>query len=285
MKFTGLIGLEDVCFNLGTGSGNGIIITKSFFRVDHLQFIGEDLTGAATALHLDGATTLKFGKIRDVEMVGEGTTHMTGLLIDNVAHSDFENLDFDDCKTAIQIVNAASDRNHFEHLHIDDSGIGLDLDAGNEQRFEDVHFHNNTTDVDDVVGDHAWGDVRSETDITIYPDNFVGITLATAAGANAWGGDTEIRSAVTATAPFRVLGVHVEANASEKFRIRLSDDAGVTHFDDIQEEGTANQQKRESIAAGSSSEHIFNKGVKISGSAKSESGNNSVVVWLEIQEL
>ena len=251
-----------------------------------MQFIGESLTGAATALHLDGATTLKFGKVRDVEFIGEGTTHMTGLLVDNVAHSDFENLDFDDNKTAIQIVNSASDRNHFEHVHIDDSGIGLDLDAGNEQRFEDVHFHNNTTDVDDegAPGDHAWGSIRSETDVTIFPDNFTGITLSTGSGTD-FGSDTEIRSAATATAPFRVLGIHVEANASEKFRIRLSHDSGSTHFDDIQEEGTANQQKRESVAAGSSSEHIFNKGIKISGSAKSESGSNSVVVWLEIQEL
>ena len=283
MKFTGLIGLEDLCFNLGTGN-NGVIITKSGFRVDHLQFLGDSLIGAATALHLDGATTLRFGKVRDVEFLGEGITHMTGILIDNASRNDFYNIIIDAAKTAIQIVNAASDENKFLGIRIGDSGIGFDIDAGNEQHIEDVVFHKNTTDVDDEVGDHVWTNIRSETDITIYPDNFTGVSIAAGSG-QAWGNDTEIRSAATATAPFRILGVHVEANASEKFRIRLSHDSGSTHFDDIQEEGVANQQKRESIAAGSSSEHIFNKGTRISGSVKSESGGNAAVVWLEIQNL
>ena len=284
LKFSGLIGLEDLCLNLGT-SNNGAILTKSGFRVDHIQFLGEDLTGAATALHLDGVSTIRFGKVRDVEFLGEGTTHMTGLLVDNCKRSEFNDLVLNACKTAIQVVNASSDENRFNRLHIGDSGIGLDLDAGNEQHFEDVVFHHNTTDVDDEVGDHVWNNIRSETDVTIYPDNFTGITLSTAAGADTFGSDTEIRSAATATAPFRVLGLHVEANANEKFRVRLSDDSGTSHFDDIQIEGVANQQKRESIVAGSGSEQIFNKGVKISGSVKSESGSNSAVIWIDLQEL
>ncbi len=284
IKFTGLIGLEDLCFNLGTGN-NGVIITKSGFRVDHMQFLGDSLTGAATALHLDGATTLKFGKVRDVEMLGEGTTHMTGILIDNTSRSDFYNIIIDAAKTAFQIVNAASDENKFLNIKIGDSGIGFDIDAGNEQHVEGVVFHQNATaDVDDEVGDHVWTDIRSETDITIYPDNFTGVTL-TAGSADVWGAYTNVRSAATATAPFRVLGVHIEANASEKFRVRLSHDSGATNFDDLQVEGAANQQKRESIAAGSSSEHIFNKGAKISASTKSETGSNNAIVWIEIQEL
>ncbi len=283
MKFTGLIGLEDLCFNLGTGN-NGVVITKSGFRVDHMQFLGSSLTSPATALHLDGATTLKLGKIRDVEFVGEGTTRMGAILIDNTARSDFHNIIIDAVKAAIQIVNPASDENKFENIKIGDSGIGFDFDAGNEQHVEDVVFHHNVADVDDEVGDHVWSEIRSETDITIYPDNFTGVTL-TAGSADVWGAYTDVRSAATAINPFRVLGVHVEANASEKFRVRLSHDSGATNFDDLQVEGVANQQKRESIAAGSSSEHIFNKGVGISASTKSESGGNTAVLWIEIQEL
>ncbi len=283
MKFTGLIGLVDLCFNLGTGSGNGVILTKNGFRVDRVQYVGSGLTGAATALHLDGATTLTLGKLRDVEFLGEGTTHMTALLIDNCSDNHFEDLRFNLCKTAIQIVHADSDENHFHHLHIGDSGIGLDLDAGNEQHFEDVTFHHNTTDVDDEVGDHVWSDVKGSFDIDLEPDNFTGVTVSTAAGADAWGADTEVRAAATSTTPFRVVAIEAEGNANEKFRIRFRSDSGSTHYDDVFIEGTVNAVQREAQSAPSGTEHIFNMGTKISASAKSESGSNSVVVWLKIQ--
>ena len=283
IKFTGLIGLEDLCFNLGTGN-NGVIITKSGFRVDHMQFLGDSLTGAATALHLDGATTLKFGKVRDVEMLGEGTTHMTGILIDNTSRSDFHNIIIDAAKTAIQIVNSSSDENKFLNLRIGDTGIGFDIDAGNEQHIEDILFHHNTTDVDDEVGDHVYSDIRSETDVAIVPDNFTGVTL-TAGGADTWGAYTEVRSAAAATSPFKVIAVHAEANASEKFRLQFSHDGGATNYDDVQIEGVANQVKRESIAASVGSGHIFNKGVAITARTKSETGSNEAVVWIEVQEL
>ena len=283
MKFTGLIGLEDLCFNLGTGN-NGVIITKSGFRVDHLQFLGDNLTGAATALHLDGATTLRFGKVRDVEFLGEGTTHMTGILIDNTSRSDFHNITINAAKTAIQIVGAASDENNFLNIRIGDTGIGFDFDSGNEQHIEKIVFHHNDVDVDDEVGDDVWTNIRSETDAAIYPDNFTGVTL-TAGGADAWGAYTEVRSAATATAPFKVIAVHAEANANEKFRIQFSHDSGSTNYNDIQVEGIANQVKRESVAASVGSGHIFNKGVAITARVKSESGSNNAIVWIEVQEL
>jgi len=49
MKLTGKAALMDLYFNLGSGSSNGVILTQSGFRVDNCQFVGEDLTGAATA--------------------------------------------------------------------------------------------------------------------------------------------------------------------------------------------------------------------------------------------
>lgn len=281
-KFTGKVSLNHLMFDLGTGT-NGVILTHDGFSVTFTHFEGSSLTGAATALHLDGATATH-GKVDQVDFRGEGLTHMTAILIDNTELSEFSNIIIDAAKIGIQIVNAASDENKFVGIRIGDSGIGFDLDAGNEQHIEDVFFHHNTTDVDDEVGDHVWNNIRSETDVTIYPDNFTGITLA-AGAADTWGNDTEVRSAATATGPFRVIAVHAEANANEKFRIRFSADSGSTHYDDIQIEGVQNQVKRESVAASLGSEHIFNKGTKISASTKSESGGNSAVVWIEVQNL
>ena len=85
--------------------------------------------------------------------------------------------------------------------------------------------------------------------------------------------------------PFKVVATLAEGNAAEKFRIRFSADAGVTWFDDISIEGEVNAQKREAAVAPTATDHIFNKGTQIVAASKSESGGNSVSVWIEIQEI
>lgn len=283
LKLTGKVSLESINFNLHTGSANGVILTGSRFRVNHVQFVGEDLTGAATALHIDGATTLRHGKVLDTHFLGH-VTHMTGLLLDNAARNLIKECQVHECLTGIQVVHADSDSNVFKNIDIGDCALALDIDAGNEQHFNDVLLHNNTVNVDDEVGDHNWTNIRDTFDVVIEPDNFTGVTIACGA-ADTWGSDTEIRAAVSATVPFRIVAVNAEADAAEKFRVRFSADSGVSHYDDIFVEGEINAVKREVLAAPSGTEEIFNKGTRISASAKSESGGNNVVVWLELQEL
>jgi len=77
----------------------------------------------------------------------------------------------------------------------------------------------------------------------------------------------------------------VEADAAEKFRIRFSKDSGSTCFADIQFEGDVNVARQEVIQMPAGTEEIFNKGSRISGSAKSESGSNTATVWLQVQEI
>ncbi|GAG75237.1 unnamed protein product, partial [marine sediment metagenome] len=113
MKFTGKTNVVNLNFNLGTGT-NGLIMTHGGFRVYRSQFVGEDLTSAKTALHIDGATA-KHGKVVGCDFLGEGKTQMTGILVDNCARSLFEDLRIHDCKAAIQIINTNSDDNLF-HL-------------------------------------------------------------------------------------------------------------------------------------------------------------------------
>ena len=85
--------------------------------------------------------------------------------------------------------------------------------------------------------------------------------------------------------PFRVVAVHVEGSANEKFRFRFSSDSGATQYDDVMIEGTANVAKREPSVFPSPSLPIYNKDTRISASAKSESGSNNGWVWVEIQEI
>lgn len=285
LKFTGKVALENLTIDCGSGSNNGLIISGSGTKGSILECVYlecEDVTGAQTAIEVSGGTEyIRFDRVKVHGVVA----NTKGLLLDNCKLSNFEWVDLHECLTGTQLTNVASDSNIFSHILFNTCTLALDIDAGNNQLFHEISFGNCTTNVDDEVGDHSWIGIHGESDISIYPDNFAGSTVATHANPATWGTDTEVRAAATATAPFKVVGVHAEANANEKFRIRFSHDSGLTHYDDILIEGVANAVKREAIAAPSGTEHIFNKGTKISASAKSESGGNSTVVWIEIQEI
>ena len=94
------------------------------------------------------------------------------------------------------------------------------MDAGNGQHFDNLLLHENTLNVDDEIGDHHWHMVQGNFPFILLPDNFTGVSISTGVGANVWGNDTEILSVASRTKPFRVIGIIVEANANEKFRIR-----------------------------------------------------------------
>jgi hypothetical protein len=285
MKFSGKIALIDLNFNMGTNN-NGVILTGGGFRCTDCQFDGQSLTSASKALGLEGASCIQFGRILECDFIGEGTTHMTAIYIDCVANSIFEIVNIHKCKTGIQIVNADSDFNMFDKIDIGDSGIGFDIDAGNEQHILNVRFHHNTTNIDDEVGDHTIQNIYGNQPITIEPDDFSGVTLSTGDGANLWGTNTEVRAAATSTVPFRVVGLSLEASASEKFRIRLTADDGTIYFEDLQFEGVAVGVVTEVSSFTTATEYIFNKGTQIKASIKSESvGVDTCLVWLKIQEI
>lgn len=278
LNLTGKIAIIDLAFNLGTGSANGVILTASGFHVEQTVFEGGDLTGAATALWIDGDTAL-FGDILNCAFDGH-VTHMAGLLLDNAAQCEIRDSHIHNCLTGIQIVNAASDFNFFRNLDICDTALGIDIDAGNAQRFRDIQFHHCTVNVDDEVGDHSWVNIYGEFPVTIEPYDLTGVTLTTGA-AGVYGADTEIRAAATSTVPFRIVAIHVEPDTVEWYQLRLSDDSGSTFFDVIHLYGS----KREGTAAPSGTEYIFNVGTRISGSLRDETGADNAQVWLEIQEI
>jgi len=281
MKFTGRIMLSKLNFNLGAAACNGVIITPGGFRVRDCMFVGEDLAGAATALHIDGGS-VKHGKVADCDFVGH-VTHMTGMLVDNCVRSWFDRLRFHECLTAIQVVNVASDNNIFTYIDIGECATGFDLDAGNEQHIQNIILHHNTLNIDDDVGDHIYDKIFGQLAMTIEPDDFTGVLVTANVAANVWGADTEIRAAATSTKPFRIVSVFVIADVDQLHRIRFSDDSGVTHYDDIIIDLT---KKVPSATAPSGTEYIFNAGTRISASMKAETGgSDTAVIWLKIQEI
>ncbi len=130
--------------------------------------------------------------------------------------------------------------------------------------------------------DHDWSEIIGAFDIEILPDNLVGVTVATG-GAGAYGGDTELLSAVSRDNPFRIVGHILDPDAApiEWYQVRFSDDGGANFFEVVQ----FITDRKEGAAAPSGTEHIFNAGTRISASARDVSGGDNVVIWLSIQEV
>jgi hypothetical protein len=284
LKLMGKSAVRDLNFNLGT-SNNGLTMTHGGARVNLCQFVGEDLTSAAIALEINNGTTIKHIKSIDNDFLGDGT-YMTALKLDNVAFSHFERFRVHECDVGVCIVDVSSDSNLFHKMDIGDCNVGFDIYAGNEQHLDQCIFHHNTVDISDDVGDHTFAGLVGAFGNIILPDNFVGVDLdASTDGGNVWGENVEILSAASRTTPFSVLGVVVEADATEQFRVRLSADGGVTHFMDIPVRGTANTPQRAAVPLPSGTDRIFNQNIQISGSCKSETGSNTATVWIELQEI
>lgn len=112
------------------------------------------------------------------------------------------------------------------------------------------------------------------------------MTLTAHNDADTYGSDTEIRAAALTTEPFRIRGYVVELDVAQKYEIRLSADSGSTFFDYILMDSAVGIQS--SIATGftAGTEYIFNKGTRISGSVKAESGGEDTCkIWMKIQKI
>ncbi len=279
MRFTGRISLTDITINPGATAIDGVIITSDSPRLRRVLLECEDATGAMTAITLSGG--VMHAVLEDVEVHG-AVANTTGLLLDNAVHNHFHNLQLHDCLTGIQITNGLSDDNEFHHIDFHDCALGIDIDAGNDQTFDDILFREGTRNVDDEVGDSQWSNVSGQFDVAILPDNLVGVTIATGA-AGVYGADTELLSAASRDNPFRIVGYMLDPDAApiEWYQVRFSDDSGSTFFEVVQ----FISDRKEGAGAPSGTEHIFNRGTRISGSARDVSGGDNVNIWLQIQEI
>ena len=89
LKLTGRASVINLNFNLGDNNPDGLILTRGGGRVRKCQFVGEDLTGAATALWLD-TNSAKHSKVEDVDFLGKDGTLMTALKVDQLCCSEFK---------------------------------------------------------------------------------------------------------------------------------------------------------------------------------------------------
>ena len=278
-KFTGKVAIQDLYIDLGTGV-NGIILTADGFRVDDCMIYGESLTGAATAIHIDGTTSVANGKIRNCDIKGNtDSDHMTGILLHKPVCTEIEGTKIGYCLSGLQQVGANSALNKCGNVEFCTCAIGVNIDAGTAMSFDDILLYNNDLNFDDVVGGHLFNGIRGEFPITLEPEDLAGITVDS--GANTWGGDTEIRAAATATKPFKVIAYQLQPSHDENMIIRFSADSGSTYFC----ESIFASKKNKAASGGDATDFIFNAGTRISADLYGSANDRDVDVWLEIQEI
>ena len=288
MKFTGQAAIQNLAI-FTQGTVDGVIFTADGWRVRECGFNSSGTSGATTSVYIDGSAAItKGGIMEDVQFVGNAT-YTKAIHINQSTINEFRHVHIHDCLTGVHIVDADSDQNLFEDVDIGDcdnvSGIGIDIDAGNEQHFKNISFHHNTKNVDDEVGDHVWEGVHGQFPIAIIPGDLDGAAMTTgaaAAGIEAdWGNAYTFVAADAEEGPYRIVGVHVEPADSDWYELRFSADSGSTYYDRILFTGG----KREGQAAPSGTEFIFNAKSELYAEARNESGTDGVNVWIEIQRI
>ena len=278
-KFTGKVSMTN--FAIVHPNMTGISFTKQSFRLRKTGLNSLGSTSACTAVHIDGSagTTIMGGRLEDVKCVGT-VGYTTAVHIDNTSQCDFTNLQLHSSLVGIHIEDALSINNDFRDIIFDSCAKGLLIDSGAGQNFNNITFDKCTTsNIDDSAGSHTWHDIKGEIPIDIYPEDLTGTEIT--AGDTVWGSDTELRSVVTATKPFKIIGYTVDPSHEETTMIRLSADSGTTFFvTDI-----FSSKKGKAAGSGDATDFIFNAGTRISASVFSPSAGRTVNIWLQVQEI
>ena len=275
LRLEGLSAVFDVSIDHIAGD-NGLLMWADGAVVRRLHITSTALTGAGVSLWMDGDDS-----IADDICIRGNLTNTVGLNVLS-ARCQYSNINICNCATGIWIHNAGADMNRFSEIMIHGCALGIDIDSGNQNMFNDIRFHNNTRNVDSEVQDQFWENIFGHFPIRIDPDNLVGILVACGA-AGVYGADTQVIAAAAIDNPFRIVGVNFgpDATPAEWYTVRFTDSGGAPYYDVLMFHG----DKREGAAAPSGTEYIFNADTRISCSARSVTGGNNVDVWLEIQEI
>jgi len=278
IKFTWQASIRDLAFPQ-TWTCNWVIFTQSAFRVRNCWFNSSACTGAVKWIELDWSWwALIWWLIEDIRIIWN-VSYTTWLYLNKVMFSDFKIIDTHFCINWIQIVDIDSDNNFFNNIDIWGCTIWLNIDAWNSQHFNDVFFHENTLNIDDEVGDHHRQNIQGEFPIMIYPEDLTWVEVA--CGDLDWGSDIELRAAVTATKPFKVVSYTLQPSNEENTLIRFSADSGSTFF----AKTIFSSKKNKASWSWDTTDFIFNVWSRISASAWSPSSWRTIDVRLDIQEL
>jgi len=265
---------------MGT-SNNGVIITHGGGYLNHCQFVGEDLTSAATAVSINNETTIKNGRIFDCYFIGE-VSNMTGIEFNNASRWRTKDCYIHNCLVGVKQVHVDSDYNVLNGIDFDDCAVAIDLYAGNRMHVQNINFDNCTVNVSDDINDQIYENIQGELAICICPENLTGVTLTGHADAATWGESVIIRTDISSDRPFSIVGYYANPLITQDHLIRLSADGDVTYFDII----SIGSVKSAATNFSAGTKFIFNKNTQITGALMAESGSNDTMkFWLKLQEI
>lgn len=200
-----------------------------------------------------------------------------GINVSNTRLNTFNNLRFFLCDTsAIWFGHGGADFNHFETGYIFWSSIGIDLDFGDMNYFEDYFFNTCPIAIDDEQGNSLYINVHSDQETShCVPIDMIGTTINTGVAANAWSvAWIEILGAAFNDMPYYITGFTFESNVAERYGIQLRDSIDLSIVTEGVYEGTG------AVYIPIENSEFFSHGTSISGRCKSESGGDSIIIWV-----
>jgi len=294
-------GRDATVFTNTHASARFVFSVSRYFKIENCEiFINDTYSGImvygnntdANLVHMrfmagSGAVDIPFmlylfegghGEYEDLHIGGTGSI-VIGIFLNGTQHNHFFDVHISRCKSGITFTWITTDENQFSWIMIYKATKGLDIRAGNKQHFMDIHFTDCVNSVDDEVGDSFWINVYTDVMLALVrPDDLNGIVVTTG-GAGAYGADVLIYDAALAAVDvsFYVVAIIFEPSSKERYGIRLS--LGATIFyTTVCEAKSADEINRLIIET----PMIFNSRDKIFCSVMSETGGDTVDVWIEI---
>ena len=280
LNFSGKAAIQDLAiFQIGTI--NGVCFTGNGWRVRKCGFNSEGLTAAATSLDFDGSVAQISGGIMNNVQFQANKLYTKCLHLENSKVNEIGYLNIHKAKTGIHI-EGTSDDNIIWETDIGGCALGVDIDSGDGQHFNDINFHSNDRNIDDEVGNHTYNNIKGATPIEIYPDNFTGVNVPSAAGADTWGALTTVVAADAIDNPFRLVTGIFNPTVSQWTRIKITSDAGSSYTNEYMFDAN----RRAGNAAASGTDFIYNAGTKVEATTKVVgAGPDNLAVWFKVQEI
>jgi hypothetical protein len=285
-KVTAQVGIHNVRICCDVGIADGLIISgmgAMSTHLEHCKFSGMNVTGASTLLTLeDGVPGVE---LYDCNMRGH-TTHTTAIKTNDAKRAFFDGVRILGAGIGVNITHASDNDLYFTNMILDECAVGLDIDNGTHLHFNNITFHENTTNI--AVAAAAHGETNfvgihtDDLNSSVVPADLTGTAVATGVGVNTWGTLVTLRAAVAATKPYYIVGLVVEFSTKEKYGVRLTNDAGSTYlWDGVIESGAANEAYRVVFTE----PHLVYTGATLQAQSKSEGGSDTANIWVKIQEI
>jgi len=212
LRFTGHSGLEELMVYTGaTGSKSGVIVSNTGisaygFVMKNITIIGYSATGAMDCLLIEGGAGA--GYYENIYIIGD-ITNSTGIHMNNSDENHLEHIIVFDCCIGIHLEHTNDDDNHYHNVYLDGNAVGIQLDTGDGNCFDLVHFGNNTVNITDNGNATKWCNICLVSEITLLmPETAsAGTTVTSKNVADTYGDNySQIDDGSGFTKPFKIIG-------------------------------------------------------------------------------